>query len=61
MRFQGRIFRKIAMLVRRERFHGELDEEMAFHRAQLEKEFAAAGMPSKAARQAAGRQFGNAV
>jgi predicted permease len=52
-------FRKLGMLLRRERFHGELDEEMAFHRTQLEKEFAAKGMKPKAARRAAARQFGN--
>jgi predicted permease len=53
-------FRKLWMLIRRERFRSELDEEMAFHRAEAEKDFAAEGMPKKAARQAAKRQFGNA-
>ena len=53
-------FRKLGMLLRRERFRGELDEEMAFHRAQAEKDFAADGMTAKAARMAAKRQFGNA-
>jgi macrolide transport system ATP-binding/permease protein len=54
------IFRKLAMLFRRERFRSELDEEMAFHRAQAEKEFLADGLTSTAARLAAKRQFGNA-
>ena len=53
-------FRKLWMLIRRERFRSELDEEMAFHRAQAEKDFVAEGMKKKAARQAAARQFGNA-
>ncbi|HEX4322590.1 MAG TPA: ABC transporter permease [Acidobacteriaceae bacterium] len=52
--------RKLWMLIRRERFRDELDEEMAFHRAQTEKEFAEGGMTKKEARQAAARQFGNA-
>ena len=56
-----RVFRKLGMLIRRERFRSELDEEMAFHRAQREKEFVDAGMTRKAARQAAKRQFGNAA
>jgi macrolide transport system ATP-binding/permease protein len=52
-------FRKLAMLLRRDRFRSELDEEMAFHRAQAEKDFLAEGMAKRAARQAAARQFGN--
>ena len=53
-------FRKLGMLLRRDRFRSELDEEMAFHRAHAEKDFVAEGMTKKAARQAAARQFGNA-
>ena len=53
------LFRKLSLLVRRDKFRNELDEEMAFHRAQAEKEFAAAGMPPRAARTMAARQFGN--
>jgi macrolide transport system ATP-binding/permease protein len=53
-------FRKLGMLLRRERFRSELDEEMAFHRAEAEKEFLAGGMTKKAARRAAAQQFGNA-
>ena len=52
--------RKLGMLVRRERFRSELDEEMAFHRVQAEKDLVADGMPPKYARAAAKRQFGNA-
>ncbi|HYL09494.1 MAG TPA: ABC transporter permease [Candidatus Acidoferrales bacterium] len=56
-----RFFRKLWLLIRRERFHDELAEEMAFHREQVEKEFCAEGMSSEAARYAALRQFGNAT
>jgi hypothetical protein len=54
------ILRKLAMLLRREQFRSELEEEMAFHRAETEKDFVADGMPRKAAQLAAKRQFGNA-
>ena len=57
----GSIFRKLQLLLSRGRFRSELDEEMAFHRAQAEKEFLAAGMSARAARRAAMRQFGNPV
>ena len=60
MNWSTSLFRKLAMLIRRERFRSDLDEEMAFHRAQAEKEFAAEGMTPRAARMAATRQFGNA-
>jgi len=53
-------FQRLWMLVRRDRFRSELDEEMAFHRAQAEKEFVADGMTPRAARLTAMRQFGNA-
>ena len=52
-------FRRLGMLVRRGRFRSELEEEMAFHRAEAEKELIAEGMTPKAARIAARRQFGN--
>jgi macrolide transport system ATP-binding/permease protein len=55
------IFRKLALLLRRNRFRSELDEEMAFHRSQAEQEYRANGMSPRAARQAAARQFGNAT
>jgi macrolide transport system ATP-binding/permease protein len=50
---------KLACLFRRERFRSELDEEMAFHRAQAEKDFLAGGMTPEAARRAAALRFGN--
>src|SRR2546430_16662951 len=54
-----RWFRKLGILVRRERFHRELQEEMAYHRQQSEQELQAAGMESQAAHYAAVRQLGN--
>jgi predicted permease len=53
------LLNKVMLLFRRKRFDSELDEEMAFHRAQAEKGFAAAGMTPEEARYAAMRQFGN--
>ena len=54
-----RLLKRVSLLFRRDRFHGELAEEMDFHRSQLEKDFAASGMTPKASRSAAARQFGN--
>jgi len=47
------------MLFGRKRFGSELDEEMAFHREQAEREFIAGGMTPEGARYAAMRQFGS--
>ncbi|WP_263353906.1 ABC transporter permease [Acidicapsa acidisoli] len=55
----GGFFRKLRILIRRDQFRSELDEEMTFHRMQAEKEFLAGGMTRKAARLTAMRQFGN--
>lgn len=52
-------WRKLKLLFRREEFAGDLDEEMAFHRAQMAKELEGRGMSPEAARYAAMRQFGN--
>jgi predicted permease len=51
---------KIRMLFARDRFRRELDEEMAFHRAESAAEFLTNGMTPKDARRSANRQFGNA-
>ncbi len=51
--------KRLALLFGRIRFRDELDEEIAFHRAEVEKEFATAGMTPENARYAAARQFGN--
>jgi len=56
-----RIIQKLSLLFGRARFHSELDEEMAFHRAQVEKELVADGMEASQARMAAARRFGNAT
>ncbi len=49
------------MLIGRRRFRRELNEEMAFHREQSERQLVAEGMHPEAARYAAMRQFGNAT
>lgn len=51
--------RKLSLLFRRNRFRSELDEEMAFHREQSERELIASGLSPQAAHTAAMRQFGN--
>jgi macrolide transport system ATP-binding/permease protein len=53
--------KKLSLLFRRNRFRSDLDEEMAFHREQAEKECLASGMSPQQARFEAMRQFGNAV
>jgi predicted permease len=50
---------KLSLLFGRRRFHDELEEEIAFHRAQAERDFVAEGMTPEDARYAAMRQFGN--
>ncbi len=57
----SRFMQKISLLFGRRKFRRDLDEEMAFHRAEVEKEFVAAGMPAEAARYAAIRRLGNAT
>lgn len=56
-----RFFKKLGILFTRERFHRELEEEMAFHREQHEKALQAEGMTQEEANYAAKRQFGNAA
>ena len=53
-------FRKMGMLLGRNRFRAELDEEMSFHRAQVEQDLRAEGLKPAQARRAARRLFGNA-
>jgi predicted permease len=55
----GSFFRRLWMLFRRDRFRRELDEEMAFHRNEQQRDLESAGLTPKEARQAARRQFGN--
>ena len=56
-----RFFRKLVILIRREKFSDELNEEISFHREQAEKELQAEGMSEESAHYAATRQFGNAT
>ncbi len=53
------LLKKFLLLFRRNRFRSELDEEMAFHRAQAESDLVQSGMSREDARYAAMRQFGN--
>lgn len=53
------LWRKVTLFFRRNRFRSELEEEMAFHREQAEKELIAGGMNSASAHTRAARQFGN--
>lgn len=53
------IFRKFLLLFRRNRFRSELDEEMAFHREQAERELIESGAAPEAAHTMAMRSFGN--
>jgi predicted permease len=54
-------FRKLRLLVGRNKFRDELSEEMEFHRAAAEQAFVDDGMTAEAARCAARAQFGNAT
>lgn len=55
----ARFFRKLSLLFHRQRFHLELDEEMAFHRTEVERELRSQGIAAEDARQTAARQLGN--
>ena len=55
----ARFFKKLGVLIRREKFNDELEEEMMFHREEKEKELRDEGMAPEAAHRAAVRQFGN--
>src|ERR1700728_2424050 len=57
----ARWWRKVKLLLGRDKFAGELDEEMAFHREQMARAMEAEGMTADAARAAAARHFGNAT
>lgn len=57
----AQLLNKISLLFRRTKFLDDLNEEMAFHRAEVEREHFAAGMDAEAAHYAAIKQFGNAA
>jgi macrolide transport system ATP-binding/permease protein len=55
----SRFLRKLLLLFRRDRFRSELDEEMAFHREQAERQLIASGVSPEFAYTAAARTLGN--
>jgi predicted permease len=55
----ARFFTRAGMMIRREKFNSELEEEMAFHREQKEKDLREAGVAAETAHQTAAREFGN--
>jgi putative ABC transport system permease protein len=57
----GEMWRRIGMLMRREKFSRELDQEMQLHREMKARELAAGGRQDDEARYAANRAFGNAT
>jgi macrolide transport system ATP-binding/permease protein len=61
MAFVSRLLRKLRVLIGREKFRDELNEEMEFHRAAAERALVDEGMRAEDARFAARRQFGNAT
>lgn len=52
-------FRKLGFLIRRDEFVSDLDDELSFHREQIERELQSEGVPAEAARYAARRRVGN--
>ena len=61
MDWLAQFLRRLGVLLHRERFNCELEEEMKFHREQIEQDLAAEGMAAEQAQFAAARQFGNAT
>src|SRR5882757_1639781 len=55
----ARFFKKAGMLLRREKFNSELEEEMSFHREQKEKELRESGVGPETAHHEAALEFGN--
>ena len=51
--------KRLSIFFARKRFRNELDEEMAFHREQAERDLVAGGMSPETARYAVKRRFGN--
>ncbi|HKD60353.1 MAG TPA: ABC transporter permease [Terracidiphilus sp.] len=61
MKLADKFLKRVAILFRRDRFRRELDEEMAFHRDQVERELISEGVAPATARTAAARRFGNST
>jgi predicted permease len=57
----GDLGRRVVMLLRREKFDSEMDEEMRLHREMKQKELEAEGVEAREARYMAQRQMGNAL
>ncbi len=57
----GEIWRRVQMLVRRDTFDREIDEEMRLHREMKQRELIEGGVEAEEARYAASRAFGNAM
>src|SRR6185369_6645097 len=55
----GKLIRRVELLLRRGKFRRDLDEEMRFHREEVEREIAESGASSAEAWTAARRRFGN--
>jgi predicted permease len=55
----ARFFTRAGLIIRREKFNSELEEEMAFHREQKEKELREAGVAPEEAHHETMREFGN--
>ena len=53
------LIRKLQLLLHRQRFNRELEEELAFHREQVEQEMLDGGMTAEDAHYAARRRLGN--
>jgi putative ABC transport system permease protein len=61
MSWMGEMWRRAGMLVRRERFWRELEEEMREHREMRARELRESGVSEEQARYRAAREFGNAM
>ena len=57
----AKLLRKLAALMGRTAFNRGLDEEIAFHREQIEEDLRDRGMSAEEAHYAAMRQFGNST
>lgn len=56
-----KMLHRLRLLLRRNAFHRDLDEEMRTHVEMKAAEFRASGLSPEAAQQAAQREFGNAI
>jgi hypothetical protein len=61
MDWLSELLRRIWMLMRRQQFDADLEEEMRLHLELREQEKIQAGLSPREARQAASRRFGNAT